>query len=142
MIISNIPSEGYIPKLDYSVPRIAVAVDRNRKLAVAVAVGSLTANENFAKFFRKRKGSPLYFFFISKLLRLAFAVDRKPQACGCGRCCGCGCGRESRPQFGVRENGKKKSKSPRLNLMTITSTEVQKNQTLFTTFQLKPFQNF
>ena len=66
---------------------------------IAVAVGSLTANENFAKFFTKRKGAPLYFFFISKLLRLAFAVDRKPQACGCGRCCGCG--RESRPQFGV-----------------------------------------
>ena len=68
-------------------------------VAVAVAVGSLTANENFAKFFRKRKGSPLYFFFISKLLRLAFAVDRKPQAYG--RCCGCG--REFRPQFGVRK---------------------------------------
>jgi len=70
---------------------------RNRKIAVAVAVGSLTANKTFSKIFRKRKGSPLYFFLISKLLRLTFAVDRKPQACCCG------CGRDYRPQFGVRE---------------------------------------
>ena len=62
----------------FHVPQIAVAVDRNHNLAVAVAVavafGSLTANLNFAKIFRKRKGSPLYFFLVSKLLRLAFAV--------------------------------------------------------------------
>jgi len=44
-----------------SVPRIAVAFDRNQKFAVAVAAGSLTENKNFAKFFRKRKRFPLLF---------------------------------------------------------------------------------
>ena len=63
----------------FVVPRIAVAVDRNRKLAVtvtvAVAVGSLTAKKILQKFLEKEMG-PLYFFLDFKV----GAVDRKTQA--------------------------------------------------------------
>ena len=59
--------------------RIAVAVDHNLVVAVAVAARPQTAKPNSNNISRKIKGSPLYFFLISFPVRLSVAVNRKPQ---------------------------------------------------------------